>query len=102
MTKDDDDDDDDNDPASYCASLIGSLATATSVNFRAMNLRTSSIIITGKDIFRTAIHSSNVSGVIWKTAERKSTSSIMKWRDIESAMAPISHLLHHGGISDSD
>lgn len=25
-----------------------------------------------------------------------------KWRDIERAMAPINHLLHHGGMTNSD
>ena len=30
--------------------------------------------------------------------ERKSTSRMTKWRDMERAMAPISHMLLHGGI----
>ena len=64
---------------SYCMILILSpryfLATSyamddnfsPSVNRRAINLSTSSIRMTGKDIFITANHSSTVSGVIWNT-----------------------------------
>lgn len=37
-----------------------------SVNLRAINLRVSSKIITGIEIFNTAIHSATLRGVIWK------------------------------------
>lgn len=76
--------------------------TGTSVIFLATNLSVSSSNTTGTEIFNTAIHSSMLSGVIWKTVERTSTSRMRKWRDMERAMAPMSHLLHQGGITVSD
>ena len=39
---------------------------------------------------------------VTQRTERKSTSRIRKWRPIDRAMAPSSHLLHHGGITSSD
>lgn len=47
-----------------------------SVILRAMNFNTSSMRMTGKDIFSTAIHSSSVSGVIWNTACKRTH----RWR----------------------
>merc|ERR1712209_305857 len=41
-------------------------------------------------------------GVIWNTVERTSTSRMRKWSDMERAIAPISHLLYHGGITVRD
>merc|ERR1712178_99733 len=41
-------------------------------------------------------------GAIWNTVERTSTSRMRKWRDMERAMAPISHLLYQGGITVRD
>ena len=49
-----------------------------SVNLRATNLSTSSMSMTGNESFKTAIHSSNVNGVIWNTACAKEIQLIVK------------------------
>jgi len=39
---------------------------------------------------------------IFLLTDRKSTSRMTKWSDMEIVMAAISHLLYHGGITSSD
>lgn len=53
-----------------------------SVIFLAINLRISSMMMTGKDILRTANHSAKLRGVIWNTVCKNILNLIFVYSDV--------------------